>query len=250
MQEVLSLPTYQIEYLLLSYFVSVLGSFAALSSAATVRDDNGAIDQTSLFVAALALGGVAIWSMHFVGMLAYRLPVMVGYSKLETVVSLIAPVAVAWAALRFLAGGEMTFWRLAITGTLTGLGVCVMHYLGMYSMRFSGFFAWSAELLAASVAIAIVAASAALWLAFNKKTNVPKQVVAAMVMGVAVCAMHYTGMAAGAPMCRVDSSFVPTGLWLKADLIVIVPLCAMAISCIVIFNRVFRRVSMSFEFAK
>jgi len=247
-QEVLADPSYQIEFLVISFIVSVLGSFAALTAAGNIRGDNGRVNNGSLLIASLALGGVAIWSMHFVGMMAYRLPVTIGYAKIETLVSLVAAVAVAWFALRFLASGEVTVLRVVVSGVLTGLGVVVMHYLGMYGMRFSGFFVWDYVQVGVSVAIALVAATTALWLAFSNAT-LPKQMLAAVVMGVAVCAMHYTGMDAASAMCRAvagpatsDSAF-----WYRSDLQVLVPIFSLAICFLVIFDRLFKRLSRSFE---
>lgn len=226
----------------------MLGSFAALTAAANIRAADGRINNGSLLIAALALGGVAIWSMHFVGMMAYRLPVTIGFSKLETIVSFIAPVAVAWCALRFLASGPITPVRLIVSGVLTGLGVVVMHYLGMYGMRFDGFFEWNIAQVGVSIAIALVAATVALWLAFNEATLV-RQIVAALVMGIAVCAMHYTGMDAASPMCRAAGGAIDNSLWFKSDLQVLVPILALAICFLVIFDRLFQRLSHSFEAA-
>jgi len=103
-------------------------------------------------------------------------------------------------ALAFVARRPESGARVLGAGTLLGLGVAFMHYLGMYGMRFPGFIVWSVPTVLLSVGIAVAAASAALWLSF--RTSSPgMRALAAAVMGAAVCSMHYTGMAAADFVC-------------------------------------------------
>jgi NO-binding membrane sensor protein with MHYT domain len=208
MSVVALVPEYQLWLVFVSFVVASLGAYTALSvMASQLANKGGRINWISTASAGLALGGVGIWSMHFLGMLAFDVRVNVGYSVLETVVSLVAAVAVSTVALGYLASRPFSMKRLLIAGPLAGLGVAVMHYLGMYGMRFGGYFDWSAPLVVLSVVIAIVAATVALWLAFHtpKKSH---RVAAAALMGVAVCTMHYTGMAAASLLCTTATPSV------------------------------------------
>ena len=102
--------------------------------------------------------------------------------------------------------------RLVVAGILLGMGVVVMHYLGMFGMRLGGFIEWSYPIIGLSALIAVVVATVALWLAFNTRT-ILMRVLAASVMGAAVCSMHYTGMAAADFICTTATpQAIPSGL--------------------------------------
>jgi NO-binding membrane sensor protein with MHYT domain len=196
--------SYDLSMIILSWVVSGIGAFTALSAIGRARQsDSGRVDRFNVLLAGVALGGVGIWSMHFIGMLAWKVDLGVGYSLLETMVSLVAAVIVSALALGFVAKGPAT-WRLLVAGPVAGIGVTVMHYLGMYSMRFYGFFAWDWNTVALSALIAMTAATAALWLAFNTHKTWHRAL-AAPVMATAVCTMHYTGMTAASVMCTTSN---------------------------------------------
>jgi NO-binding membrane sensor protein with MHYT domain len=200
MSPVLLPVSYDLSIVVLSFFVSAVGAFTSLSAAGRARKANGEVDRFNILMAAIALGGVGIWSMHFIGMLAWKVDLGVGYRLLETMVSLFAAIVVSALALGYVASGPATLGRLLVAGPLAGIGVTVMHYLGMYSMRFGGYFDWDWQTVALSAAIAMTAATAALWLAFNTQKRWHR-VVAAHIMAAAVCTMHYTGMAAASVIC-------------------------------------------------
>lgn len=215
---------------LLSYVVSAVGSYTALAAATGMRGPDGRVNRFNVFLGGLALGGIGIWSMHFIGMVAWKVQLGVGYSLLETVVSLVAAVLVSSLALGYLAGGPDSKRRLLIAGPLAGIGVAVMHYLGVYSMRFYGFFDWNLPLVGLSVLIAMAAATAALWLAFNTPSRLHRAL-AALVMGAAVCTMHYTGMAAAAVMCTTSNRFAMLpDLMRPADLPALVAIIALGVA--------------------
>jgi NO-binding membrane sensor protein with MHYT domain len=197
-------PHYQWTGVLVSYVVAVLGSFAALQCARHMFDEKGHLDWGMAAGAAVALGGIGIWSMHFIGMLAYRPGVPVSYEVLPTALSLIAAIVISGLAL-YLAGrkGRFNIAGWVAGSVVAGLGVCVMHYMGMYAMNFRATMSWDFATIGLSVAIAIAAATAALWLSFNVKRR-SHALAAALVMGVAVCAMHYTGMAAVSLICTAQ----------------------------------------------
>jgi NO-binding membrane sensor protein with MHYT domain len=192
---------YNLMYVLGSYVVAVMGSLMALYHAGHIRRSDGSIDHDMVVGAAVSLGGVGIWSMHFIGMLGYRLPMTVVYDGTLTFASLLAAVLISGIALR-LAGGRSKFsiggWLAG--SVLAGLGVCVMHYGGMYAMHLRAEMVFNWSMVAGSVVIAVCAAAAALWIAFNIR-KATYRFVAALIMGLAVCAMHYTGMAAADFVC-------------------------------------------------
>jgi NO-binding membrane sensor protein with MHYT domain len=187
---------------LLSFAISAIGAYTALAAAAAAvrRSRPGHLDRLNVVLAGLSLGGIAIWAMHFIGMIAWQVEIGVGYRLLETLVSLVAAVVVSTVALGWVvaSGGKLS--RIAVAGPLAGLGVAAMHYLGMASMRFSGYFVWDMAIVALSVFIAMAAASAALWLAFRTPSR-SHRAGAALLMAGAVCTMHYTGMAGATVVC-------------------------------------------------
>jgi PAS domain S-box-containing protein len=145
--------------------------------------------------AAVAMGGGAIWSMHFIAMIACRLPVPVTYDVTLTLASLFVAIVVTGAGLYTVGRGVSSVGRLLAGGVFTGLGVAGMHYTGMAAMHLPASTTYRPVLVAASVLIAIVAATAALWIAFNMRGGL-QRLLSSLVMGSAVCGMHYTAMAA------------------------------------------------------
>jgi NO-binding membrane sensor protein with MHYT domain len=194
-------PHYDLATVSASYVVSVLGSYVALFHARYLLRRDGTLDWAMLVGAAVALGGVGIWTMHFIGMMGYGLPVRVVYEGTLTFLSLAAAIVIAGIAL-FITGGRKKFsWPGWAAGSiLAGAGVCVMHYMGMYAMSLRATMAFDMGVVLASIAIAVSAAGAALWLAFHVVKN-SQRIAASLVMGVAVCAMHYTGMHAAQFIC-------------------------------------------------
>ena len=205
------LSSYQPMYVVLSFMLAAAGSFVALTAATRIKQADGSFSTTNTLAAGLALGGIGVWAMHFVGMLALKLDVASSYAMVETGVSLLAAIVAASLALGYVARAPERLSRMVVAGALLGMSVVVMHYLGMYGMKIGGYIQWDYAIVAASIAIAVVAATAALWLAFNT-ASLLKRLVAALVMAVAVCAMHYTGMAAAEFVCTTaNRSAIPQG---------------------------------------
>lgn len=203
--------TWDFGLIALSFAFAVIGSFVALSAATRVRGRRGALDWTNVLAVGVALGGVGVWSMHFIGMLALQMDVGSSYSMLETFASLLVAVAATAGSVALAARRPDSVGQLLLAGFLLGSSVVVMHYLGMFGLKIYGFITWDWLLVAASMLIAVVAATAALWLAFNSPT-LGRRAGASVVMGVAVCAMHYTGMAAAEFICTTtERSAVPQG---------------------------------------
>lgn len=178
----------------LSYLISVLGSYTALQLAIAIpqaRDRQAALGW--VIGAAVALGGGAIWSMHFIAMNAADMGMPVSYDAALTIASLIMGIVASGIGLFVVGRGEGSAGKLLISGVVTGLGVALMHYTGMAAMIMQAKITYDDTLFYASLAIAVVAATVALWLAFNLRGNL-QRFGSALVMGVAVCGMHYTGM--------------------------------------------------------
>lgn len=205
------ISSFDTSMVLFSIAFSVVGSFVALVAAGRINRADGTLNRGNIISAGLALGGVGVWSMHFVGMLALKMDVGSSYSLLETVVSLVAAIVGTSLAFGYAARAPKELPRIMLAGFLLGLGVVVMHYLGMYGLKINGYIQWNFVYVAASVAIAVVAATAALWLGFNSN-SLTKRLAAAVVMGAAVCTMHYVGMAAAEFICTTESrDAIPQG---------------------------------------
>jgi PAS domain S-box-containing protein len=187
----------------LSVAVAIFASFTALNLAGRLLAAEGTARLWWLLASAIALGG-GIWTMHFVGMLAFTMPEHVTYDVQLTLLSLVVPILVVGAGLIFVSGFGNGIVPLLGAGLLAGLGVVMMHYTGMAAMRTPGTrIEYDPWLVSASVAIAITAATAAFWLAFRTRRT-SERFLAAIVMGLAISGMHYTAMAAAT--FRMDSS--------------------------------------------
>lgn len=149
-----------------------------------------------LVLAAIAIGGAGIWLMHFMAMLGFAVPASpVRYDPSLTLASMAMAVLTVGIGLFIAGNGRRTVLRILVGGLFTGLGVVAMHYTGMAAMRVFGRISYDTNLVAASAIIAVVAATVALWFTVTIKGWAPI-VGAAFVMAIAVCGMHYTGMAA------------------------------------------------------
>jgi len=178
----------------LSYVISVLGSYTALQLAIAIPQARDRLSALGLVLgAAVALGGGAIWSMHFIAMNAADMGMPVSYDASLTFASLLMAIAASGLGLYIVGRGEGSASKLLAAGVLTGLGVALMHYTGMAAMIMKATISYDSTLFYASLVIAVVAATVALWLAFNLRGNL-QRFGSAIIMGIAVCGMHYTGM--------------------------------------------------------
>jgi NO-binding membrane sensor protein with MHYT domain len=181
-----------------SYILSVLGSLLGLTCAVRFREaPSTAWRLWWLGLAAIAIGGTGIWTMHFVAMLGFSVvgdPIRYNVS-LTAASAIIAIAAVGIGFSVALLGRSARGLRIVIGGVLAGLGVAAMHYTGMAAMRLDGDVSYGTGRVLLSIAIAVVAATVALWLALTVKR--PAAIIgAALIMGVAVNGMHFTGMSA------------------------------------------------------
>lgn len=178
----------------LSVAIAIFASYTALDLGGRVRGGTSELRWPWVAGAALAMGG-GIWSMHFIGMLAFEMGMPAAYDVTTTLVSLLIAVGVTGLAFAWVNQTGAGQRDVLLSGPVMGLGVAAMHYTGMAAMRMPGNLAYSAPVVAVSVAIAVTAATAALWLTFRQHA-VWQKLLAACVMGAAVAGMHYTGMAA------------------------------------------------------
>ena len=198
--------TYNYWMVALSLAIAICASYTALdlagrASAATV----GRSRLTWLVGGAVSMG-LGIWAMHYIGMLAFKLPVPINYHITTVVVSLAAAVLASAVAL-FVATRSTWSWGGSVAASIVmGVGIASMHYIGMAAMRVQAMMQWNYAIVTLSVVIAIVVSLVAMWLAFRfrgeMRAMAPLKIASACVMGIAVVAMHYTGMAA--------ATFLPT----------------------------------------
>jgi NO-binding membrane sensor protein with MHYT domain len=210
-----------------SYALSVLGSLLGLVCAVRLRSAPTRAGRIWwLVLAAVAIGGTGIWSMHFVAMLGFSVvgsPIRydIGLTAASAIIAVVAVgIGLAIATL----GSGARHLRIVAGGVLAGLGVAAMHYSGMAAMNLDGEITYGTTRVALSVAIAVVAASVALWLTVTVQKPVAI-LASALIMGVAVNGMHFTGMSAMAVRSTQPTGPLPgataTGLLIPIGLAVV-----------------------------
>ncbi len=193
--------SYSVGLVLFSIVVATLGAYVAVEIAQRVRADHGRRRILWTCGGALSLG-LGIWSMHFVGMLALQLPVLIWYDALFIFLSAVA--AVVGCAIAFIIFNRATVsrWLLVLASIFMGLAIAGMHYIGMAGMRMNAYVSYDPLIVAASLGVAILFSFAALALT-RSLIDTPvmprawlKKAGASLLLGFAVAGMHYTGMAA------------------------------------------------------
>ncbi|MBI6924368.1 EAL domain-containing protein [Pseudomonas putida] len=191
--------SYSSSLVLISLCVAILASYTALDLAGRIATARGYAASLWMIGGALAMG-TGIWSMHFVGMLALQLPVELGYDLTLTACSLLIAVLSSGFALWLVSQPSLPALQLAFGALIMGAGIASMHYTGMAALRMTPGIDYDPSLFMASLLIAVGASAAALWIAFRLRRQTPyvRQIrgLAAVLMGIAIVGMHYTGMAA------------------------------------------------------
>jgi PAS domain S-box-containing protein len=189
----------------LSLLVAICASYAALDVAGRATAASGRA-RVAWLVGGAASMGLGIWSMHYIGMLAFNLPIAVFYHIPTVFLSLGAAMLASGVALVVASRARWSWPGSVAASVVMGGGIASMHYIGMAAMRLPAMMRWNYGVVALSVAIAVVVSLVAMWLAFRFRSETrevaPLKIASAGVMGVAVVAMHYTGMAA--------ATFVPS----------------------------------------
>ena len=183
----------------ISFLVAALASFTALDMASRVT--TAATPRTTWLwlVGGGCAMGLGIWSMHFIGMLAFQLPIPLGYALGLTTVSLLAAMASSIFALWLVSQPTLPHGRLASGAVLMGSGIAAMHYLGMAALHMQPGIDYHAGWVALSLLIAVAASWTALFIAFRLRSThrrLRDRIAPALVLGTAIVGMHYTGMAA------------------------------------------------------
>lgn len=223
--------------ILSSLIVAILASYTALGIAARISTAKGRAAHWWLAGGSFAMG-TGIWSMHFIGMLSFSLPIPLGYDPTITFLSLIIAVLSSALALWLIRKKTLPLSHLILGAVFIGFGISGMHYTGMAAMRMSPAIQYIPSLLILSVLIAIGASGTALWIAnyLHKHTRwvILLRIGAATVMGIAIVGMHYTGMAAAefpiGSICGAATEGISSG-WLTI-IVKIVTISVLAIALI------------------
>jgi diguanylate cyclase len=178
---------------LLSVVMAIQGAYVGFSLAVQIGEATG-VRRRLLLAGAAASFAVAIWTMHFVGMLAVRLQFQVDYLVFPTLLSFLVCAIVVGAAVYATSAGPLTLLRLTLSSCLMGGGIFAMHYIGMSALAASAYMVHDPVYVAASMAIAIGASGLALWLATGRGGR-PPLLLSSAAFGLAISGMHYTAMA-------------------------------------------------------
>ncbi len=230
--------TYNHWLVALSIIVAIVVSYTALTLAGRVAQAGQSSGRGWLFGGATAMG-IGIWSMHFIGMLAFSVPIPLRYNILTTLISLVIAILTSGFALAIASRRNLGLKRLAAGSLVMGAGICAMHYTGMAAIQIMPMISYDPLLVGASIAIAVTASFAALWLAFKLRSGQSWLMIlarggAAVVMGCAITGMHYTGMAASmialGSICRggaaLDNDWLAATIGLIALALLVITLIA------------------------
>jgi PAS domain S-box-containing protein len=191
--------SYNYALVALSVLIAMFASYAALDLAGRVTAARGWTRAVWLLGGASAMG-TGIWSMHYIGMLAFILPIPVAYHWPTVLLSLIAAIFASAIALYIVSRQRMSASQAILGSLLMGAGIASMHYIGMAAMRLPAMCEFNSSLVVLSVVFAVSISLAALWITFHfrdEKTGIGREKLAgAVVLGAAIPVMHYTGMAA------------------------------------------------------
>lgn len=227
--------SYDFALVFLSLCVAILASYTALDLAGRIASAVGAARVLWIGGGAVAMG-IGIWSMHFVGMLAFSLPIDLGYDLAITLLSLAIAMLASGFALWLVSQPELPAWHLGLGAVAMGAGIGAMHYIGMAAMRMQPGIVYDPLLFGLSLLIAVAASGAALLIAFRLRRHTRHVRLlrggAAVIMGFAIVGMHYTGMAAAnfpeGSFCGAAFSGLDSG-WL-ASLVIVTTFAVLAIA--------------------
>ena len=231
MYQSISIPaTYDYRLVVLSVVIAMCASYAALDLAGRVMAARNNARLAWLLGGAISMG-TGIWSMHYTGMLAYRLPVPVSYHVPTVVLSLAAAICASFIALFVISRERMTALHVVAGSLLMAAGIVTMHYTGMAAMRLPAMHEYDMILVMVSVVIAVLVSFVALVLTFlfrEEKPGILLKIVCSITMGFAIPAMHYTAMGA--------VSFMPSSK--PPDLTYALDISALANAAIIIITFV------------
>lgn len=251
---VLVLSNYDTPLVLLSLGIAVFTAGMALQLAGEARDSTQPMArQIAILTGSLALGG-GIWAMHFLGMLAFELCATVHFDLGITLLSFLPGLGASWVALSLLARRDLSLPQLCVGGVLVGAGIGTMHYSGMAAMQMAPLLRYDPWMFALSIVVAIALAILALWIRFSLQGRLPALwalPISALVMGLAISGMHYTGMAAARfvgtpefdePMGVIDSGYIAVAITL---LTVTLTVCVVAVNTMLRYRHMSQQLKVS-----
>lgn len=195
----LTYGVYEPRLVVLSVLVAIFSSWMGLQI--TGRASNNPAHRAIVLGSGSLALGAGVWSMHFIGMLAFNLCTPVHYDHWTTLLSALPSIGASWVALNLISRPQLRLAHLLVGGVLVGAGIGAMHYAGMAGMRMRLDLYYDPAMFALSIVVAVVLATVALGVRhglsrFESMTESRRLLVAAAVMGCAIAGMHYTGMAA------------------------------------------------------
>ena len=220
----------------ISFVVAILASYTALNMAGRVVGSTGVAARVWLTGGGVAMG-IGIWAMHFIGMLAMDVSMRMNYNLLQTALSMCIAIGASLFALWLVSRDHLRRRRLSTGAVILGTGIVAMHYTGMAALEVEPAIVWDMRWVALSVVIALLASLAALWLTFRLRRDAAQVALmragAAVLMGVAIAGMHYTGMKAAQFPVQVHMHHQGVnGSWL-AVLVSVVALSILGITLLV-----------------
>lgn len=190
--------TWSSNLVVLSVLIAMFGSFTALSHAERMRESKGRVASAWMAAGGITLG-IAVWAMHFIGMLAFHLPIPLGYDTRLTFLSILPAIAAALLGFYLLRRPQLQLNKIIIGGCFMGVGIAAMHYTGMAALKMQPPISYTPVVFILSIAIAIIAAIGALLIVYAGDKNglhpLIHHMLGAVIMGFAIAGMHYTAMA-------------------------------------------------------
>lgn len=235
---------YNLWLVFVSIAVAIISSMMGLQIAGMARLAKGRLlHQIALISGSLALGG-GIWSMHFIGMLAFELGTHVHYNPTITVISMAPSVFASWVTLQMLSNDRISGRQLVIGGVMVGSGIGAMHYSGMAAMHMDAVLRYDLAWFITSIVVAVALAMLALWIRFGLKnrarfSSAQTTLLGGVIMGLAIAGMHYTGMVAARFIGDTDSGFAADNS--RNFLAIIIGVTTVAISLLVLAGNLILR---------
>lgn len=206
---------YDLPLVALSLSVAILAGIMAFQLAGMARTEKRTLNRQIYLLSGAFVLGSGVWSMHFIGMLAFSVCSTARYDRVITIMSMLPSFLASWIALLLIAKERVTRWQLLISGVLVGAGIGVMHYSGMAAVHKSLVLRFDPTIFAVSIVVAVALSILALWLRFrlidHQRISAHKiDIVSGIVLGSAISGMHYTGMQATHFVINAESNLTPT----------------------------------------
>jgi signal transduction histidine kinase/CheY-like chemotaxis protein len=247
--------TYSYWPLLISFLIAWLGAYAGLNTVPSIIESNQLRTKFIWHFSGALSMGIAVWSMHFVGMLAFKLPVMMHYNASLTAISIIPAILSSYLAITLFIKESVAKYEFLVGGILLGAGIGLMHYLGMQAMYGKFILKYDIHNFLLSIFIAFVLASIALYVGIKqfkqfKQNNVtPQLATSSAIIGAAITGMHYTGMRASH---FLPAEYVyPQNMGLSHDnIVIIIVACTLLLSLLAITSSIIHHIIVNLVTAR